>query len=111
VDHARLRAILRQRGWAAPFVGPWDQGDEATAWRAFDDGLRAELRYQAVERLATGERHERVRIVAVRFVLATGIAPSAPATDSTPVGLTEVPPRTFSEAIRNVSLVVSVADS
>jgi len=111
VDHARLRAILRQRGWAAPFVGPWDQGDEATAWRAIDDGLRAELRYQAVERLATGERHERVRIVAVRFVLATETGPTVHATDSTPVGLAELPPRTFSEAIRDVSVVVSVADS
>lgn len=109
VDHGRLRAILRQRGWAAPFVGSWDQGEEATAWRAFDDGLRAELRYQAVERLATGERHERVRLVAVRFVHAPGTAPAAPATSATSVALDEVPRRVFSEAIRDVSLVITVA--
>lgn len=110
VDHARLRAILRQRGWAAPFVGPWDQGDEATARRAFDDGLRAELLYQAVERIATDERHERVRLVAVRFVRARETAPTAAATDPIPLGLAELPPRIFSEAIRDVSLVVSVAE-
>jgi hypothetical protein len=110
VEHGRLRAILRQRGWAAPFVGSWDQGDEATAWRTFDDGIRAELRYQAVERLATGERHGLVRLVAVRFVHAPATAPAAPATDATPVGLSELAPRIFSEALRDVSLVVAVAD-
>lgn len=109
-DHGRLRAILRQRGWAAPFVGPWDQGDEATAWRAFDDGLRAELRYQAVERLATGERHERVRLVAVRFVNAPTTPPAAPASEATAVELAALPPRVFSEAIRDVSLVVAVGE-
>jgi hypothetical protein len=110
VDHGRLRAILRQRGWAAPYVGAWDQGDEATAWRVFDGGLRAELRYQAVERLATGERHERVRLVAVRFVNAPTTPPAAPASEATPVELAALPPRVFSEAIRDVSLVVAVGE-
>jgi hypothetical protein len=110
VDHARLRAILRQRGWAAPFVGPWDQGDEATAWRAFEDGLRAELRYQAVEHRATGERHDRVRLVAVRFVHAPSTPAAAPATDSTPIRLAELAPRVFSESIRDVGLVVAVSE-
>ena len=111
VDHGQLRAILRQRGWATPFVGSWDQGDEATAWRPFDDGLRAELRYQAVERLATGERHERVRLVAVRFVDAPGTAPAAPVAEAIPVPLAAVESRAFSEAIRDVSLVVAVGES
>lgn len=109
VDHSQLRAVLRQRGWAAPFVGPWDQGDEATAWRAFGDDFRAELLYQAPERVATSERNERVRLIAVRFVRAVGAAPTSPATDPRPVGLAEVPRRMFSETIRDVSLVVSVA--
>lgn len=111
VDHGRLRALLRQRGWAAPFVGSWDQGDEATAWRTFDEGLRAELRYQAVERLATGERHERVRLIAVRFVRAPATAPAAPASEATSIVLTEVPPRVFSEALRDVSLVAAVGQT
>lgn len=111
VDHGQLRAILRQRGWAAPFVGSWDEGDEATAWRAFDDRFRAELRYQAVERLATGQRHERVRVVGVRFVHALATAPAAPATTATPVKLAELAPRVFSEAIRDISLVVAVAEA
>jgi hypothetical protein len=110
VDHGRLRAILRQRGWAAPFVGSWDQGEEATAWRAFDDGLRAELRYQAIKRLATGERHEQVGLVAVRFVRAGATAPAEAAIHATSVRLSELPPRVFSEAIRDVSLVVAVGE-
>lgn len=110
VDHGRLRALLRQRGWAVPALGAWDQGDEATAWRAFDDGLRAELRYQSVERVPTGVRVERARLVAVRFVRAAG-PPTAAAADGRPVTLADVPVRVFSEAIRDVSLVVAVAES
>jgi hypothetical protein len=109
VNHAQLRAILRQRGWAAPFVGAWDQGDGATAWRAFDDGLRAELRYQAVERRETGERHQRVRLVAVRFVRALSTPAAAPAIDATPVRLADLAPRLFSESLRDVSLVVATS--
>ena len=44
VAHATLRTLLRGRGWAVPSLGPWDEGAEATGWRTFDDGLRAELR-------------------------------------------------------------------
>jgi hypothetical protein len=109
VDHGRLRGLLRQRGWAAPFVGSWDQGEEATAWRTFDDGLRAELRYQALEHLATAERHERVRLVAVRFVRAQAATQAAPAADVALVRLDLIAPRIFSEAIRDVNLVVAVA--
>ena len=103
VEHGHLRAILRGRGWAVPAIGAWDGGDEATAFRAFDDGLRAELRYQAVEAVPTGTRQERARLVAVRFT-------SAPdADDAVQVPLSAVPPRVFSEALRDVSLVVVVA--
>ena len=103
VEHGHLRALLRSRGWAAPALGAWDQGDEATAFRAFDDGLRAELRYQAAEQVPTGTRQERARLVAVRFK-------SASATDEpAQVPLSAVPPRVFSEAIRDVSLVAVVA--
>jgi len=105
VDHRQLRTLLRQRGWAAPFVGTWDQGDEATAWRAFEEGLRAELRYQALEPLRTGERHERVRMIAIRFIQ-TPVAPIAAATEFTSVELRAVPPRVFSEAVRDVSQVI-----
>ena len=109
VEHARLRALLRERRWAIPALGAWDQGDEATGWRAFDDGLRAELRYQAPERVPTGERIERARLVAVRFVR-TDAPPASPATGAVSVPIDEVPRRVFSEALRDVSLAVVVGE-
>ncbi|TAJ99185.1 MAG: DUF4132 domain-containing protein [Chloroflexota bacterium] len=107
VSQARLRAMLRDRGWAVPALGAWDQGDEATAFRDFEDDLRVELRYQIVERVPTGERQERARLVAVRFVTPAG---SVEADGAQSRRLTEVPPRVFSEAIRDVSLVAIVAE-
>jgi hypothetical protein len=115
VEHGHLRSMLRSRGWAVPSLGAWDQGDEATAFRDFDDGLRAELRYQAVEHVPTGTRQERARLVAVRFVETSGAAGEAGGADpgaargpaSRP--LADVPPRVFSEALRDVSLVAVVA--
>ena len=107
VDHSTLRALLRTRGWAVPALGAWDQGNEATGWRAFDDGLRAELRYQALEPVDTAERIDRARIVAVRFVR-TDAPAAAPATASVSVPVAAVPARVFSEALRDVSLAIAV---
>jgi hypothetical protein len=109
VEHGHLRAMLRSRGWAVPSLGAWDQGDEATAFRDFDDGLRAELRYQTIEGVPTGERQERARLVAVRFVDTSGAASGDAAVDSRSRPLADVPPRVFSEALRDVSLVAVVA--
>ena len=92
-----------------PALGPWDQGNEATGWLPFDDGLRAELRYQALDRVSTGARVELARIVAVRFVR-TDAPPAAPATAEVTVSLAAVPPRAFSEALRDVSLAVAVGE-
>ena len=64
--------------------------------------MRAELRYQAVEQVPTGMRQERARLVAVRFMSASGVD------DAAQVPLSAVPPRVFSEAIRDVSLVAIV---
>ena len=111
MDQAQLRALLRDRGWAVPVLGAWDQGDEATAHRTFEDGLRAELRYQISDRVPTGTRQERARLIAVRFIEPGASSGSAPE-DSGALQrrLAEVPPRVFSEAIRDVSLVAIVAD-
>jgi hypothetical protein len=109
VDHRRLRSLLRERGWAVPALGAWDQGDEATAWRAFDDGIRAELRYQAAERVRTADPVTRARIVGVRFVR-TDAPPASPAIASSGIALADVPARVFSEGVRDVSLVVAVAE-
>lgn len=89
-----------------PALGAWDQGDGATAWRAFDDGLRAELRYQSPERVPTGEPVEHARIVAVRFVRTDAPAVS-PAVEPVRVAVADVPARVFSEALRDVRLVVT----
>jgi hypothetical protein len=105
VDHRRLRAVIRERGRAVPALGAWDQGDEATAWRDFDSRLRAELRYQAPERTPTGQPVAKARIVAVRFVGTDGDQP--PGSDLlVPVRVIEVPPRVFSEALRDVNLAL-----
>jgi hypothetical protein len=108
VEHGHRRSLLRSRGWAVPALGAWDQGDEATAFRDFEDVLRAELRYQAVEHVPTGTRQERARLVAVRFVEESGAAAAA-AGDPGSRTLADVPPRVFSEALRDVSLVAVVA--
>jgi uncharacterized protein DUF4132 len=110
VDHAQLRALLRSRGWAVPALGAWDQGDEATGWRAFDGDLRAEIRYQAPERGRSGERIDRARIVAVRFVR-TPAPPASRATGEVLVPVADVPKRSFSEALRDVSLAVVVGEA
>jgi Domain of unknown function (DUF4132) len=104
VDHGRLRSHLGQRGWAVPALGSWDQGDEATAWRSFDAGLRAELRYQSPERIPAGERVERARLVAVRFIR-TEAPPASVAREASTVLLADVPPRVFSESLRDVDAV------
>jgi hypothetical protein len=109
VDHAQLRALLRGRGWAVPALGAWDLGDEASGWRVFDDGLRAELRYQALDHAPTAERVMRARIVAVRFVR-TDAPPASPANDAATVGIADVPRRSLSEAIRDVSLAAVVGE-
>jgi hypothetical protein len=110
VDHRRLRALLRERTWAVPALGAWDQGDEATAWRDFDSGVRAELRYQAPDRTPTGEPVAMARVVAVRFVRSDGgHPPGSPLAVSVP--LSAVPRRVFSEALRDVSLAVGLAVS
>ena len=107
VDQPRLRALLRQRGWAVPALGTWDRGDEATAWRDFDSGFRAELRYQAPDVDPIAERVARARIVAVRFVRpGSGRVAGDPGEVSVP--LADVPRRVFSEALRDVSLAVTV---
>lgn len=109
VGHAQMRALLRSRGWAVPALGAWDQGAEATGWRPFDDGLRAEIRYLATSQVPTGKRVEWASIVAVRFVRTETLATTS-SDDPRNVPLGDVPARCFSEAIRDVSLAVVVAE-
>jgi hypothetical protein len=109
VDHATLRAVLRDHGWAVPALGSWDQGGEATGWRAFDDGVRAEVRYQVPERVGSAARIEMARMVAVRFVHSEA-ARAAPALDGVSVPLATVARRVFSEALRHVSHALAVGE-
>ncbi|WP_432923147.1 DUF4132 domain-containing protein [Microbispora sp. CA-135349] len=98
VGYHKLYALLKQRGWRAPYLGPWDGGVDGEArrvlggggWRAtfLHDYLWDEDGYAA-----TGQ---------VRFERAADDGwREAP--------LTEVPPLVFSEAMRDVDLFVAVA--
>ena len=101
--YRQANALMRTRGWAATYLGAWDQGHRTEAakelgggeWRAMlvheVAGEVAAPHYQ-VAHCVTGE---------VRFTRRDGRAWQD-------VPLTEVPPLVFSEAMRDVDLFVGV---
>ncbi len=101
--YAQFRALLGVRGWSAPQLGPYDQGDRAIATRDFPEAsLRAEFEHVAAGLGSVSERVAYVRSGAVRFVRLD--------VDQRPVLLAEVPPRILSEALRDVDLFSAVPD-
>jgi hypothetical protein len=102
--YGRMRALMGSRGWTAPMLGPFDQGDRATAFKDLARaGLRAELLHTPA---GLGDRRERVeyaRSGSLRFTKGTDDGRS-------PVLLADVPPRVLSEALRDVDLFTSVPD-
>ncbi|MGW4940200.1 DUF4132 domain-containing protein [Actinoplanes sp. NPDC004185] len=93
-------ALMRSRGWAASYLGLWDQGHRTEAAKELGGGgWRALLAHEAA-----GEADHEVAyctIGEVRFARRAGEAwQDAP--------LTEVPVRVFSEAMRDVDLFVGV---
>ena len=96
--------LARRRGWGGGFLsGAWDGGDCAVARRDYPAaGLRASWSVSRLDTLG----HE----VAVDLCT-TGQLVFSPLDDAvrTPIPLADVPPQVFSEALRDLGLVVSVA--
>ena len=96
--------LARRRGWGGGFLsGAWDGGDSAVARRDYPAaGLRASWAVSQPDCLS----HE----VAVDLC-ATGPLAFSPLDDAvrTPIPLADVPPHVFSEALRDLDLLVSVA--
>ena len=101
--YPQVYALQKQRGWSGNALGPWDGG--------FDAALRLELHDARVvaefwiESVDDGEGELLAALCTtdqVRFYRAGAEAEG-------PMPLDEVPPRAFSEAMRDVDLFVSVA--
>jgi hypothetical protein len=104
LDYRQAFALMKERGWAANFLGGWRGGQEGEAKREFPDhGLRAVFFHDPVA--PEGGRWAEVTLCAtdqVRFVtMGRGDRPV--------VALVDVPPIVFSEAMRDVDLFVGVA--
>jgi Domain of unknown function (DUF4132) len=95
--------LARRRGWSGGFLsGAWDGGDSAIARRDYSSaGLRASWAIAQLDQLSTE--------VAVDLCMTENVSFS-PLGDSVraPVPLADVPPEIFSEAMRDLDLVVSV---
>jgi hypothetical protein len=93
-------SLLTGRGWRSPHLGYWDGGSEGRATKEFD-GWRAEFHFDGIE--TDGEDHlfSLAGTDQVRF--------NRGGHDWTPADLDRVPPRIFSEAMRDVDLVIGVA--
>ncbi len=104
LDQRKLRGLAVARGWRGAALGAWDQGAEATMVREFaGTGWQAELAIEAAGRHDAAEAAPVVRTGSVRFIRAEGRG-------HFPALVAAVPPRIFSEAMRDVDLFTSVAD-
>jgi hypothetical protein len=94
-------SLLTGRGWRSPHLGYWDGGYEGHATKEFD-GWRAEFHYDGIE--TDGEYHlmSLAGSDQVRFSRREGDGWE-------PADLDRVPPRVFTEAMRDVDLVIGVA--
>ncbi|WP_061300371.1 DUF4132 domain-containing protein [Herbidospora cretacea] len=103
VVYSRLYALLKDRGWQAPYMGHWEGGYDDRARRLLAGGRwRATLAHSLhdADHAVTGE---------VRFQRPSGVEPVDEWDDGwRDVPLAEVPPLLFSEAMRDVDLFVGV---
>jgi hypothetical protein len=101
--YPQARALMTVRRWSSNFLGPFDGGQTGVAKREFPShGIRAEFWHDAVIDLqdAAGGDVENCTTDQVRFVRFGRAEELIP--------IREVPPRVFSEAMRDVDLFVSV---
>ncbi|MFF0373962.1 DUF4132 domain-containing protein [Actinoplanes missouriensis] len=95
VHYKKLYALIKGRGWSTSMLGPWDGGDVAEATRVLGGGSwRVTLRHDYRDDDTAGTDR-------VWFDRRAGASWRT-------VPLTDVPPRVFSEAMRDVDLFVSV---
>ncbi|WP_051367121.1 DUF4132 domain-containing protein [Hamadaea tsunoensis] len=99
--YRQANALMRVRGWDAPYLGAWDGGGHSTAVKEFRDGTwRAAFFHDLVD---NGDRFDwEARLCTtgqVRFARReAGVWTAAP--------LAEVPAEVFSEAMRDVDLFI-----
>ncbi len=95
--------LARKRGWAGGFLsGAWDGGDSATARKAYPAaGLRASW---AIAEVASQRPEVTVDLCVTERVSFFPLDDKA----GTPVPLASLPPEVFSEAMRDLDLIVSV---
>jgi Domain of unknown function (DUF4132) len=101
VRYPQVYALAKQRGWAIRALGPYDN-DGGEQWRDFPShGLRARYWMEMVDdAYAGGAIADLASTDQVRF---THIG------EQEPLALDEIPPRVFSETMRDVDLFVGVA--
>lgn len=99
----QARALLKGRGWQPVAVAWWDDGiDHGVARRSYDSlGVRAEFFYDPIDDIepSSGELYPYCTSDQVRFFRSG---------DDTPLEVTDVPILAFTEAMRDVDLVIGV---
>jgi hypothetical protein len=101
LNYRQAYALLKRRGWTAGYIGPYEGGDEAQARRDFPAAdLTAIFGYYLAE-AGFGELSTLCGTDRVTFCRSRDRRRA-------PVPLAEVPGLVFSEAMRDVDLVVSV---
>src|SRR5205823_7166897 len=101
--YPQVYSLQKERGWSGNALGPWDGGfDAALRLEPADTGVIAEFWIESVDQDFDGPLAELCTTDQVRFYRAGAEAEGA-------MPLADVPPRAFSEAMRDVDLFVSVA--
>jgi uncharacterized protein DUF4132 len=101
LNYPQMYALLKERGWGGNALGPWDGGNLSTVFRDFDaHGIRAELSLERIETERWGTVAELASTDQVRF---------RPIGGREHLPLSDVPPIVFSEAMRDVDLLVGVS--
>jgi hypothetical protein len=101
--YRQANALMRVRGWAATYLGPWDSGQASDATKEFAAGeWRATFRHELAGEVGAPEyRVDHCSTDQVRFARRDGRRWEQAA-------IADVPPRVLSEAMRDVDLFVGV---
>jgi hypothetical protein len=101
VRYPQVYALAKQRGWGIKALGPYDN-DGGEQWRDFpSQGLRARYWMEMVD--DTDPRAAIADLASTDQVRFTRLG------EQEPLALDEIPPKVFSEAMRDVDLFVGVA--